>query len=228
MNIMNLFGIFQTCYLFFSMLNREKMMNIFYYVSYRTIYVFSMLELQVLKFYTNYKNLVNRANSFNKNIEYDIEFIFDGATNWTTNKEYFLIEQQTPFYKNICYDFIIYSEYDNILNTTNKIVMSCFPKDFSYKKSDIRFMLSEILIGDQVIKVDFATHKYNFYVENNEFDQKFLRYFLDKYYQDKYCYDNTKETDIVLMIIDHNVEKAQFDSKNILKLQKNDYIKIEK
>ena len=159
MNIMNLFVFFQRCYLFCLLLNREKMMDLFYYVSYQTIYVFSTLELQVLKFYANYKNFIDAnwfKNSFN--IECDVEFIFDGVTNWVTNKE--LIEQN-PFYKNICYDFIIYSEYDKILHTTNKIIMHHFPKDFTYVKSDVRFMLSEILIGDEVLKVDFATHKYN-------------------------------------------------------------------
>jgi hypothetical protein len=201
------------------------MMDVFYYVSYQTIYVFSTLELQVLKFYTNSKNFIDANFKNNFNIEYDVEFVFDGVSNWVTNKE---LTEQTSFYKNICYDFIIYSEYDKTLDTTNKIIMYHFPKDFSYVKSDVRFMLSEILIGDEVLKVDFATNKYNFYVVNNEFDQKFLRYFLNKYYRDKYCYDNIKENDIGLNIIDHNVEKAQFDSKNILKIQKTDYIKIQK
>lgn len=130
------------------------------------------------------------------------------------------------------YDFIIYSHYDVTSKITNKIIFYKFPNKedlMNHEKSNIKFILSELVLGDKTIKIDFKTDMYNYYLVNNVFEQRFLKYFVKKYYFDEIKdIENIEEKldFMILKIIDHNVSTEIFDKENILKIEKKNYKKI--
>lgn len=130
------------------------------------------------------------------------------------------------------YDFIIYSHYDVSSQITNKIIFYKFPNKedlMNHEKSNIKFILSELVIGDKIIKIDFKTDTYNYYLVNNVFEQRFLKYFVKKYYFDEIKdIENIEEKldSMSLKIIDHNASTETFDKENILKICKQNYKKI--
>jgi len=202
-----------------------------------SIYIFSKFQIKVTNIYNTCKTMIcnhpwlsEYIKNFGKTkINYDIEFVYEGYIT-RINKEDILNSNNVKFYKKIPYDFVIYSDYDQVLKTINKIIIPHFPneKDLQYQKSEIKFLLSEILIDDNTVKVDFRTNEYNYYIEKNIFSNKFLNFFMHHYYPDSLSKDKDYSSyDFKLKIIDHNVVNAFFDSKNILKINKTDYEKIQ-
>lgn len=210
--------------------------------SHNLIYAFSVLQIGFNKLQNKFCDfcklniLTNpyfsefiQKNFENKNIKQNVEFIYNGYVNCLSNKEE-ILKDNDNFYKTINYDFIIYSEYDEISKTINKIIIPHFPskQDFEYQKSEIKFILSEIIIGENTVKVYFKTDTYNYYIENNVFNQKFLIYFLNNHYihvMNK-SLDCSANNELKLKIIDHLATDVTFDSLNTLKINKTDYEKI--
>jgi hypothetical protein len=128
------------------------------------------------------------------------------------------------------YDFILFSDFDNVSRNNTcinkKIQKSIETNNFSYEISNISFILTEIIIGDKTFKVDFKTKEYNYYVVNNIFNDKFILYFLNKYYSYE-IKDFQPETikRFTLNVIDHNVDTYEFDKGINVKIQKDGYIK---
>jgi hypothetical protein len=178
-------------------------------------------------------HLINQLfNSSHSSIyEPDVEFILDGHVNFLASKEEFVKEVNT-LANGVDYDFIIYSNYDEVNKIVNKTIFTQIPSesDFKYTTSDIRFFLSEVEINDKTIKIDFKTDNYNYYIVNNVINPKFLEYFLKKYHSREIMDFHEFEKpfqDMKLKILDHNVEKQEFDLKHVLKINKGDYSKIE-
>lgn len=176
-------------------------------------------------------HLVNQLFNNSSSSEPDIEFILDGHVNFLGTKEECLKEGITYCHA-VDYDFIIYSNYDEVNKIVNKTIFTKTPceSDFHYSTSDIRFLLSEVEINDKTIKIDFKTDKYNYYIVNNVINHKFLEYFLKKYHQHEIMDFHEFEKpfqDMKLKILDHNVEKQEFDLTTVLKINKDDYSKIE-
>ena len=163
--------------------------------------------------------------------EPDIEFILDGHVNFLGTKEE-LIKEGVKYCNDVDYDFIICSNYDEVNQIVNKTIFTKIPckADFHYVTSDIRFLLAEVEINDKTIKIDFKTDNYNYYIVNNVINHEFLEYFLKKYYpreiMDFHEFEKPFQ-DMKLKILDHNVEKQEFDLKHVLKINKGDYSKIE-
>jgi hypothetical protein len=163
----------------------------------------------------------------------DIEFISNGKIIHALPSYNFLnlsiddIKFQIP----ITYDFIIFSDYNLTKKNTfinKKIQKSIENKNFNYELSDISFILSEIIIGDKKIKVDFKTEFYNYYIVNNIFNDKFILYFLNRHYS----YE-IKEIPLETLkqfkfkIIDNNVDTKDYDNSVNIQIQKDGYITIE-
>ena len=170
-------------------------------------------------------------NSHSSIYEPDVEFVRDGHVNFLVTKEE-LLKEGITYCNEVDYDFIIYSNYDESAKIVHKIIFTKIPceTDFHYLTADIRFVLSEVEINDKTIKIDFKTDNYNYYIVNNVINHKFLEYFLKKYYQREIMDFHEFEKpfqDMKLKILDHNVEKQEFDLKHVLKINKNDYSKIE-
>jgi hypothetical protein len=178
-------------------------------------------------------HLVNQLfnNSHNSMYDPDVEFVLDGHVNFLGTKEE-LVKEGIKHYNDVDYDFIIYSHYDKVEKIVNKTIFTKMPdeSDFQYSTADIRFVLTEVEINDKIIKVEFKTDNYNYYIVNNVINHKFLEYFLKKYYQCEIIDFHEFEKpfkDMKLKILDHNVEKQEFDFKSVLKINKFDYSKID-
>jgi len=162
----------------------------------------------------------------------NVEFLYKGNIIHLANINEIKNEQLTSLNLSFIFDFIIYSKYDVSSEITDTIIFYRFPNNedlINYEKSKIKFILSELVIGDKCIKIDFKTDSYNYYIKNNVFEQGFLKYFIKKYYFDEIKdVENIEDSldSMLLKIIDHNASTETFDDKNILKIDKNNYKKI--
>ena len=168
----------------------------------------------------------------NNDIKKDVEFIHNKKVIHLANINELTSEKNNFLNLSFKYDFIIYSHYDVTSKITNKIIFYKFPnkKDLmNHENSNIKFILSELVIGDKSIKVDFKTDSYNYYIVNNVFEQSFLKFFIKEYYFDEIKdVENIEEKldSMILKIIDHNASTETFDKENIVKIEKKNYKKI--
>ena len=200
------------------------------------IQTYSKIQILCNKFAVSNPTILHFVNQiFNSShssvYEPDVEFIRDGHVNFLSTKEE-LVKEGISYCNDIDYDFIIYSNYDKINKIVNKTIFYKIPceSDFHCSTADIRFLLCEVEINDKTIKIDFKTDNYNYYIVNNVINHKFLEYFLKKYYQREIMDFHEFEKpfqDMKLKILDHNVEKQEFDFTTALKINKDDYSKIE-
>jgi hypothetical protein len=176
------------------------------------------------------KLFTNKNDNDNNNL--NAEFIYNENVSRLANINEITKEKISRLNLFFSYDFIIYSKYNVTSQTTDKIIFYKFPnkEDFmNYEVSNIKFILSEVVIGDKLIKIDFKSDSYNYYVVNNVFEQRFLKYFVKKYYFDEIKdIENMEEKldSMSLKIIDHNASTETFDKENILKICKQNYKKI--
>lgn len=174
------------------------------------------------------ENCINYYNRFTKNTNsiHNIEFISNGKIIYSVSKEN-IINDAINF--QMSYDFVICSDYNLTENTyiNKKIQKSIENKNFDYELSDISFILSEIIIGDKIIKVDFKTENYNYYIVNNIFDCNFILYFLCKHYISEIKdipIDSIKQ--FKMKIIDYNVDTKNYDNLVNIQIQKKGCISI--
>lgn len=139
---------------------------------YQIIYYYSSVEMLYLKFYKSKQTI--KKEDFN-----NIEFVKNGKT---VNGE--------------DYDFIIYSQ-----NNEKKIMNNAFDK-ITCVKSDVSFILFNIVMNNTTISLNLFRNNYNYYVSGNVIDNRFLWYFLNKHYNLNLTEPLTNYT---LNIIDNNV-----------------------
>lgn len=203
--------------------------------THKIIYFVSTLQI-ITKKINNYfvpflTKLFTEDNNDNNN-ELNIEFVYNENVFRLANINEITSEKLSRLNFLFTYDFIIYSHYDVTSKITNKIIFYKFPNKedlMNHEKSNIKFILSELVLGDKTIKIDFKTDMYNYYLVNNVFEQRFLKYFVKKYYFDEIKdIENIEEKldFMILKIIDHNVSTEIFDKENILKIEKKNYKKI--
>jgi hypothetical protein len=229
--------------------NHQKIHNeIIITIAYNMIYVYSYCQIKckkgvsyiekncplVLKDYL-IKILKNSENI--ENIENNIatiEFIKDNKPVYFSTKSILKeIDFEVPDY-----DFIIYR--DNNTRPTNIKYISYKTKDelkneeiYAYEKSNIRFMMVELLMNDKTYIIELLNNKYNFYIKDNIFDKQFFIYYLHNLYNSDFDkpheiieYMNNMD-EISLKIIDHNVDikKIEFttDPRQYICLGKDSY-----
>jgi hypothetical protein len=130
------------------------------------------------------------------------------------------------------YDFFVFSDYENIKDgCVQKIVHRSIPgPTFASTPSSVRFILSEITIGidagiDKTIKISFCNDKYNYLMNNNIIDKKFMKYFMKKHYSgeisdnDRHLLQNYK-----MKIIDSDVRISVYDSSGQIVILEDDYV----
>jgi hypothetical protein len=94
------------------------------------------------------------------------------------------------------YDFIIYSQ-----NNEKKIMNNSFDK-ITCVKSEVSFILFNIVMNNTTISLNLFGNNYNYYVSGNVIDNRFLWYFLNKHYNLNLIEPLVNYT---LNIIDNNV-----------------------
>jgi hypothetical protein len=195
------------------------LMNVTYY----SIYFYSKVQI-IIK---NAKDFLNKNIPFHLVYEINsdssiIEVIFQGNVINIINKN------QINSLLDVNYDFILYSKkenglihkriiYSDNLDINNEKALICEP-------SEIKFILTEIILEDKKINVDFKIKNHNYYVCDNIFYPEFIVYFLNKYYTEEIkhiCSD--KLLNYQVEILDQNVNKEVFNFKNNIKINKNDY-----
>lgn len=150
---------------------------------------------------------------------------YDGYANYVTSKpngKY----NFSAFARDVPFDFILYSDYDSKTKITNKVILEDFKNEFTYNKSDVTFILSEMIIEDKIIKVDFKTDEYNYFIENNKFTHSFLVYFMKTHYSNEIKEFEDKLDNMTLKILDSDVISETFYGKNTLLICKDNYKKI--
>jgi hypothetical protein len=97
-----------------------------------------------------------------------------------------------------------------------------FNKLFDIQSLSYKPLLCEIILNDGIIKIEFFNNEkgYNFLVVDNYVDNKFLSYFMEKYYNVKNI------NDYILKILNNSVEFITFESSHVLKFDINDISKL--
>jgi hypothetical protein len=127
-------------------------------------------------------------------------------------------------------DFIIVTDSNNnnkIINRDQISVTNLKSEDSAfYKITPINYkpILFEMIVGAMNIKISFTSrdNEFNYLVLDNQFDHKFLQYFMKKYYN----YDLKDGTEYELKILDDKVETISIGNNDILKITENKLIKI--
>lgn len=174
-------------------------------ISYNIIYCYSKLQIFFIKA-KNKLNLFIESNPTLLKIRND----FNNSNEPEKNIDY-------------CngYDFYIYNHIDN--NIINKQI---FYKDSNQpmnELSEIKFLLIEFKIGENVYKIDLKTDKFNYYLLGNNFTKDFFIFYI-KTHLNKTHESNNNNCSI--KFIDHNVNQfeIEFTYKNeSILLEKNGY-----
>jgi len=128
-------------------------------------------------------------------------------------------------------DFIIFSDYKNSKNDCVKKIISRSNKLdsdtlSSYEPSSVKLISTEITINidsfeEKEINISFCNDKYNYLIENNILDKKFIKYFMKKHYLNEiYKDDMHLLQNYKLKIIDDNINIDSIDETYEIHIQK--------
>jgi hypothetical protein len=219
---------------YFKRVHPEKYEDVIVTTTLKIIYLYSNFQLITNKAFRSVKQIIlsnprlaellSEYRFKNKPI---FEFVLDEKIIYSVNNEKI---NSLEFPKQ--YDFIIFSDYNNITSENhcvNKIILKTIPQNESvtYEVSDIKFMLIEVKINDKIIKINFKSDEYNYYIIDNIFDYKFFKYFLKIYHVNE-IKDVNEElfNKMTIHILDNNVNKIEYDASDSLQLKKNEYLKL--
>ena len=145
----------------------------------------------------------------------NLDLILDDGDNYITDTELLSIDQNIPDY----YEFAIYTRLNDNNTMRKKRIYKRLPEDGVYycDETSYKFILIEVKYGDSTIKINFDSAKTTYYVVNNEFDSKVIRYLLKK------DLDVELPEQYTVSILDHNVSRIEFNEMQLLRLNKDDY-----
>lgn len=216
--------------LFVDMLERRfpiQFQNFMIYISYNSIYYFGKLQIFLSKVKRDINIFIENNPSLLK-IKEKINLLlskqeFQKVTHYyvKNSKLYNLSETNS-----VEPDFMILSWFNNDTKCMNKKIVYNKDDDILIsEKSDIRFLLIEIKIGDDNYrKIDLKTDYFDYYLVGNKFTKDFFIFYLRHYLQyNNHINDSDK---ITVKIIDHDVNTINLDltdkNESIL-LEKNGY-----
>ena len=216
--------------LFIDMIERrfpEEFKNFMVSLSYNIIYIYSKAQILFMKYNKKLNEFIESNPSLLK-IKNDF-ILLTQSTKYRVNKLEFikngnLIENKS---NDNDYDFAIYSDLKiNTIYESKKIFKNNEQLTEDYEISNIQFMLIELLVGEKkTFKITLKNEKYNFYVVGNMLSIDFFIYYLKNIHEDKFdlTEESIKEDKITIKILDHDVNKLEFDLTD-----KNEHIIIEK
>ena len=148
----------------------------------------------------------------------NLEFIKDNKV-FSLNLKNFLNENNTFVPE---YDFVLYTD-DSVSpnniqiihnNINGKNINLLKKETYTYDTCDIRFILLEVLYGNDTYKIELSSDTYNFYIKDNILDKKFFLYYLRHVYDEPVSIDRSTPVTMFLKIIDHNVNIHKVDFTN--------------
>jgi hypothetical protein len=123
--------------------------------------------------------------------------------------------------KNLNYDFVIFED-NNGFTTNNIILNDISDNNLNYEESKWSFINISIKFNnDYEIPILLKSFNYNFLITNNKINQKFMKYFLKKYYNNYFTENNT---DYSIQLIDSNAEIINFNYLKTLVIYKDNYL----
>jgi hypothetical protein len=214
--------------LFIDMIERrfpDEFKNFMVSLSYNFIYTYSKAQILFMKYNKKLNEIIESNPSLLK-IKNDFNLLIESKKHRVVKLEFIkngnLIENKPNDY-----DFAIYSDLKiNTVCENKKIFQNNEQITEDYDISNIQFMLIELLVGEKkTFKITLKNEKYNFYVVGNILSRDFFTYYLKNIHEDKFdlTEESIKEDKINIKIIDHDVNKLEFDLTD-----KNEHIIIEK
>ena len=181
---------------------------------------------------------VNTKNATNKQNDLLFDLILNNKINFSLYKEELISNLESTVMDTALLDscdFVLVSDRKNNIKIIDKqqLTIENLKNDSSeiFKITPISYkpLLCEMVIDNENIKINF-THKddkYNYLVIDNNFDDKFLTYFMKAHYNFNIINKDTGIViDYLLKILDESVESITIDNKSILKITENKMIKI--
>lgn len=145
----------------------------------------------------------------------NLQLILDNDDNYITDTEEIIIDQNVPE----DYMFAVYMQLNNDKTMRKMRIYKTVPNDGIYDcdETNYKFILIEVKYDNYIFKVNFENVNSTYYVVNNEFDSKVIRYLLIKELgielPEKYS----------IRILDQNVNRFEFNETQVLRLNKNNY-----
>jgi len=145
----------------------------------------------------------------------NLDLILYDRDNYSTDTELLPMDQNVPD----DYKFAIYTRLNNNNTVRKKRIYKRLPEDGVYDcdETSYKFILIEVKYGDTIAKLKFDNPKMTYYVVNNEFDSNVIRYLMQAEF------DVELPEQYTVSILDHNVNRIEFDETQLLRLNKDDY-----
>ena len=180
-------------------------------LSYNLIFVYSKAQILFIRFNTNINKFIDKNESLLK-IKNNINSLIECKPVKVLMYEFIKDGKITEFYDFDSVnkpDLMIFSWFDNDKKCVNKKIIYENGSANEAEVSDIKFMLTEIKIGEsEPHKIDLKTDKFNYYLVGNKFTKSFFIFYLKQYLE---VDDIASDTKMTLKIIDHDVNTINID-----------------
>lgn len=211
--------------LFFDMLERRyptEFKNALIQTSMNLIFIYSKLQIHLIKINKKIYDFIE-SNSTLLKIKNEFDAIMKSRNNGVSMTEFFKDGKVAGGDLEI--DFAIHSWFDNDKKCFNKQIIHNINKLITMTEcsecSDIKFILVELIIGENKYKIDLKTDNFNYYIVGNEFNKQFFIFYLKHHL--KVIENINSDTQMTLKIIDNNINELKIDFTD-----KNEYILLEK
>jgi hypothetical protein len=92
-------------------------------------------------------------------------------------------------------------DYDFVITTKGSLYSI---NEDKFEESQGKFIFTEIYLSDRKEKIHFKTDRYNYYLVGNKLDQKFIVYFMNKYY-------SRSINNYIIRYVDNDVNSGEFN-----------------
>jgi len=201
-------------------------------MSFNLILMYSYAEFYLNKLYNSdqFSKIRQIINNSNKKMN-EIDIIKCNNVIMSNNRRQFELENINDF------DFIIFSDYESMNESSNKINKVLYYKNskekfikFNYKICDFTFISININVINNInnnetielYSLKLCNDNENYYIVGNKINKLFVYYLLKKQYNVIFD-DKNYEYEYKLILIDQNVNIKTFSEKEEIILIENDY-----
>ena len=144
----------------------------------------------------------------------NIELILDdNCKNYITDTKELLSDKNIPTE----YKFAIYTRLTNDNTVRKKRIYKKLPQVYDCDETNYKFILIEFVFDNKTLKIALSTAKSTYYVVDNEIDATVFRHIL------KIEHGIQLPEQYRVNILDHNVNRVEFDETQIIKFNKDNY-----